>query len=232
MENIDYIFEPSRLLVVWHQSHADKPRHRRVIGELARVVDNAEFRYLRGTPDFELALAEGFLGFPAFPLKGGPELYKDCLDVFVRRLPPRKREDFKEYLAQYNLPSNFNGSDFALLGYTGARLASDAFELCPDFSNAQAPLDIVIEVSGAQYHAKDIKSVREGAAISFQPEPDNPFDPHAIMIKLEGSKIGYVNKAIAPGFARLLKSGTVEGVILKNVERKNVVILLVLVRYR
>ena len=167
MSTIENIFEPSRLLLVWHHSQPGAPRHRRVVGELVRQGDDASFRYLKDTEDFQAALEEGFYEFPAFSDKAGGERQSGALDVFMRRLPPRKREDFREYLAQYSLPADFSGSTFSLLGYTGARLASDTFELCPDLSDAEAPLDFVIEASGIQYHTTAENSFFEEDRIFF-----------------------------------------------------------------
>jgi hypothetical protein len=231
MSTIENIFEPSRLLLVWHHTNSDTPRHRRVVGELIRQGDDAAFRYLKDTEDFEAALDEGFFEFPAFADKNGQESQLGALDVFVRRLPPRKREDFKEYLAQYNLPSNFSGSAFSLLAYTGARLASDTFELCPDLSDAKAPLDFVIDVSGIQYHIDGKVQFLEDDEIFFKEEPENQFDHNAIKIIHSGHMIGYVNKALSPSFSRLLKTGKIKGTILKFSMQKNTPKLLVLVRY-
>lgn len=231
MSVIENIFEPSRLLLVWHHSQPGIPRHRRVVGELVRHGEDASFRYLKNTDDFHAALEEGFHEFPAFSDKGGGEHHTGALDVFMRRLPPRKREDFKEYLAQYSLPSDFSGSAFSLLGYTGARLASDTFELCPDLSDAKAPLDFVIEASGTQYHTEEGKNFKEDDPVTFEADFDNAHDKNAVKIIHNGSVVGFVNKALAPSFRRLLDSGGVEGSVLRFTERKSKSRLIILVRY-
>lgn len=230
MISVQNIFEPHRLFLVWHHLMPDAVRHRRVVGELIRDGEDASFRYLKDTADFEAAIDEGFIGFPAFDLKKD-KLQSNALDAFLRRLPPRKREDYKEYLAQYNLPTEFSGSTFALLGYTGARLASDAFELCPDLSDAVAPLDIVIELSGVQHHLNEDTDVVEGAAIEFKADSENPFDPNAVQALANGKIVGYVNKALSPSFKEMMSRGTVSGVILKRFKFKSKPGIIVLVRY-
>jgi hypothetical protein len=202
-----------------------------VVGELVRKGEDATFRYLKNTEDFEAALHEGFYEFPAFADKAGDKSQSGAMDVFMRRLPPRKREDFKEYLSQYNLPANFIGSDFALLGYTGARLASDNFELCPDLTGAKAPLDLVIEATGTQYHVRDSKVFKEGDEIFFEADPQNAHDQNAVQIIHQGHLIGYVNKALAPGFNQLLIVGGMEGRVLKFTERRGKARLLILARH-
>jgi len=231
MSTIEHLFEPSRLFLVWHHLNGDSPQHRRVVGELVRHGDDASFRYLKGTEDFKAAVNEGFLPFPAFAEENSSEFQSGALDVFVRRLPPRKREDFKEYLSQYNLPQNFAGLAFSLLAYTGARLASDGFELCPDLSDATAPLDFVIEVSGTQYYIDENCYFSEDDEVTFEAESDNPQDKNAIKVLHKNKVVGYVNKALAPSFSKLLSTGRVEGRVLKFSVQKNRQRLLVLVRY-
>lgn len=231
MSVIEHIFEPSRLLLVWHHSLPDTPHHRRVVGELVRHGEDVSFRYLKNTEDFQAALEEGFHEFPAFADKSNTAEQTGALDVFMRRLPPRKREDYQEYLAQYNLPPDFSGSSFSLLGYTGARLASDTFELCPDLSDAKAPLDFVIEASGTQYHNTDNHIFKEDDKVTFETDPENPHDKNAIKILHNLSVVGFVNKALSPSFLRLLQTGSLEGRVLRFSERKLQSRLLIMVRH-
>ncbi|WP_185268833.1 HIRAN domain-containing protein [Halopseudomonas xiamenensis] len=171
-----------------------------------------KFRYLKETEDYRLALEEGFIGFPAFTKSS--TIFDDALDAFYTRLPPRKRADFGKYLSQYGLPENFNGSHMALLGYTGARLASDSFELCPDYSDVTAPADILMEVTGAHYHVELARLPPPGEQVEFLPEPDNPHDKNAIAVIYRGAKIGYINKTTAIGFNKMLTTMDVSGCIL------------------
>jgi hypothetical protein len=231
VNTIENIFEPSRLFLVWHHSQPTGARSRRIVGELVKQGNDATFRYLKNTEDFEAALGEGFHEFPAFADRAGDASQPGAMDVFMRRLPPRKREDFKEYLSQYSLPNNFIGSDFALLGYTGARLASDNFELCPDLAGARAPLDLVIEATGTQYHVNENKIFNEGDEIFFEADPQNVHDRNAVQIIHQGHLIGYVNKALAPGFNQLLRAGRMDGRVLKFTERKGKARLLILARH-
>lgn len=232
MSTIENIFEPSRLLLVWHHLQPEGARHRRVVGELVRAGNDASFRYLKDTDDFDAALKEGFHEFPAFGDLGEGGSHTGALDVFMRRLPPRKREDFREYLSQYSLPPDFSGSAFSLLAYTGARLASDAFELCPDLSDAKAPLDFVIEASGVRHCLLDASSLEEGQPVSFEREPENQFDENAIGIYVGQQRVGYINKAMAPSFQRLLDTGNITGEVLRFTESRNRHRLLILVRYK
>lgn len=214
MNIIDHIFEPSRLYLVWHCTTEGNPHHRRIVGELFKDNDSVSFRYLKDTADYVLAEKEGFIGFPAFTMRGN-EKFENAIGVFLTRLPPRKRADFSKYLAQYALPSDFSGTDLALLGYTGARLASDSFELCPDFSDVLHPVDLVLEVSGTQYNMAESMVLTENEPVQFETEPENEHDSNAVAIHAQGGKLGYVSRAMNKSFKLLMDRCTVTGSVLK-----------------
>lgn len=230
MHTIDHVFEPTRLFLVWTSVTEGVARNRRIVGELLKRNDSYLFRYLKDTPDYHAAVNEGFISFPAFTIHGN-EWFENALAAFMSRIPPRKRQDFPKYLAQYGLPSNFSGSDFSLLGYTGARLASDSFELCPDLSTASAPIDIVLEVSGTQYN-KIFGELTEGMPINFVREPENTHDKNAIAIVTEFGRIGYVSRALNKGFSELLTHSVVQGSILSTNTINEKIKILVLAAFK
>ena len=230
MHTIDHIFEPTRLFLVWTSVADGVARNRRIVGELTKTDDSFVFRYLKDTPDYHAAVNEGFISFPAFTIHGN-EVFDNALSAFMSRVPPRKRQDFAKYLAQYGLPKTFNGSDFSLLGYTGARLASDSFELSPDLSTAATPIDIVLEVSGTQYN-KITGELSEGAKVYFVREPNNAHDENAIAIMTEFGRIGYVSRALNKGFSKLLDSSVVEGSILSINPINDKIKILVLAKFK
>lgn len=228
---VNHIFEPKRLYLVWHHSGDNSPRHRRVVGELYQDGNSVSFRYLKHSDDYKRAEEEGFIGFPAFTLHNN-ETFKNAIDVFSKRLPPQKRADFGKYLSQYGLPDSFEGSTLALLGYTGARLASDGFELCPDYSDMVAPADLVIEVAGAQYYLPPSDLPPDGDEVNFEFEPDNIHDINAVAILWKGTKIGYIGKSAAAGFAILTNKMKIKGFILKTSLRQDRVQVMILVECR
>lgn len=219
MNTLQHIVEPARLLLTWQPSDEQvSPRTRRVIGEV-RAESNGQtvFRYLKNTLDFEEAKKAGFRGFPAFDERQD-ETNQGVIESLMRRLPPRKREDFSEYLAQHRLPDPFSHSDMALLGYTGARLPSDGFALVPDFPADAVPCDFLMEVAGFRHVSrKDIESIRVGDEITFQVDAKNPVDTDALAVVHQGHYIGYVNRAIKHIFHNWLQSHHV----VASVERLN-----------
>ena len=148
MNPLRHIVEPVGLLLTWQPQEEQAPnRTRRVIGEVRPGKSGeAEFHYLKGTVDFDEAVKNGFQGYPAFNLRADEIFSSGVLESFLRRLPPRKRDDFAEYLALHRLPVPFENSDMALLAYTGARLPSDGFSLVPIFPENTAPCDFLIEI--------------------------------------------------------------------------------------
>ncbi len=216
MNVLRHIVEPSHLLMTWQpQDEAAQSRTRRVIGEVCVEPDGQViFHYLKDTPDFEAACKAGFKGFPAFRLEDS-ETRHGVIESFMRRLPPRKREDFTDFLAQHRLPSPFSYSDMTLFGYTGARLPSDGFALVPDFPEDAVPCDYLMEVAGLRHVlGTDVSSIRLGDAVTFEVDQGNPVDNDALCVMHQGRKIGYVNRALRTTFHRWLRlhhvSATVE----------------------
>jgi hypothetical protein len=217
---LSHIVEPERLLLTWQPvDEQSQHRTRRTVGEVLRgcIDSGMVFKYLSDTPDFKAAQMVGFQGFPAFPL-GGAEVTKGVHETFMRRLPPRKREDFVDFLAQHRLPFPFEYSDMALLGYTGARLPSDGFALVPQFPTDELPCDYLMEVAGLRHvYSGSMADIRNGDVVSFQAEPSNPVDSDALAVLHSGQVIGYVMRTMRSNFHTWLGSGRLSA----SVERQN-----------
>lgn len=224
MSSISHLCEPVKLLLTWQglESAANaEARSRYVVGELTPSADKvfATFRYLRDTPDFQKASQFGFQGHPAFRLSADETALTDVLQTFMRRLPSRKREDFPAYLQMHLLPYPFELSDFALLGYTGARLPSDGFALSPVFDGSDLPCQFVTDLAGTRYHttSADIDSVQIGDEAKLILEPENEIDPDAIRVEIDGKKMGYINRVIKNNIHGWLQCANVTA----EVSRKN-----------
>lgn len=203
MNRIQHIIEPERLWLIWQPGESDgQSRRRHLVGEIVRSENNVTFRYLESTVDFESAKKLGFLGYPAFKLNA-PEHNIGVLDAFLRRIPPRSRDDFEEYLERSRLPSGFSGSDFALLGYTGAKLPGDGFELCADLAEADSPFEIILEIAGFRHNTEIKKEdLVMGDPIEFLMDPLNAHDSNAIAVKMNGKMLGFVGRQYANQFHR------------------------------
>lgn len=216
MNPLIHIIEPERLLLTWQlPDEQAKSRTRRVVAELVNEGEGKTvFRYLTNTPDFVQAKAAGFQGFPAFDVDT-VEFTNSPIETFIRRLPPRNREDFAEFLAQHRLPSPFNYSDMALLGYTGAKLPSDGFALVPVFNAEQVPCDYLMEVAGLRhvYTGNIEDDIASGDLVSFESDQDNPVDQNALLVVCKNQKIGYVNRALLETFHSWLENHQIKATI-------------------
>ena len=58
-------------------------------------------------------------------------------------------------------------------------------------------------------HATGAKGVRPGDTLSLVREPDNPYDPCAVRVDREGTKVGYVRGAFAKRLADVMDQNNV-----------------------
>lgn len=204
---IEHIIEPRRLLLCW-QARDSQNRSRYVVGELVQREKSVTLRYFTDSPEFKDALNHGFVGYPAFPVRGGDVHTGQVLEAFTRRLPPRNRRDFSRYLEMRGISPDTQISDFALLGYTGAKLPNDGFEIVHTFEHAGEQFEFVLEVAGFRHESTiPAAQIEVGERVTFHPEPENKFDRNAIRIELHGTKIGYVARGHAPIIRNFLNQG-------------------------
>jgi len=215
---ISNISEPERLYLAWQAPDNLGDRFRWAVGVLHRVDGECVLRYLENGPKFEQLNSgrrkEGlesldFQGYPGFDPRIC-EHRKGVLDALMRRLPPRDRADFREYLQFFCLPDDFRHSDFALLGYTGAKLPSDGFSIVDPLDPQTETCEVMLEVAGFRYHQTGLTL---GEEVSLKPEPDNPQDPDAVGVFRGSERIGYVNRLKAPTIRTWLATRYVTGVI-------------------
>lgn len=215
MRTISKIIEPTRLLLTWQPPTGGA---RYVVGQIDRQQNNEYiFYYHVESGDFKKAQQKGFDGHPAFDMEC--EQHKNnVLDPFIRRLPPKKRKDFAEYLDQHLLHNPFGGSDFALLGYTGAKSPGDGFCLTFDPSIFNSEGELLLEVAGTRYYQKgiDLSKIIVGDIVSLVAEPDNPVDPHAIAVMHEQCKLGYINKVLCQQLKRKISQNKVSAFVAKK----------------
>ncbi|MBB5501562.1 hypothetical protein [Paraburkholderia sp. MM5384-R2] len=208
MSRLTYIREPSRLLLTWQppisEPHA---RTRRVVAEIVPSDEGTVLRYLPETDDYKAAVECGFVGYPAFR-PSTVEHRHGVLDAFTRRLPPRRREDFGDFLAKHRLPDPFPLSDLALLGYTGAALPSDGFAVVPDFPDQPGSFDYVTELAGVRHvHGLNLSDVSAGDEVEFAVDRENPIERDALFVVHHGKPLGYVNRALRARVAKWASTG-------------------------
>ena len=198
MRFIEHIIEPTKLLLAW-QSLDETHRTRYIVAELNRIENGVSLTYLVNTDDFKKAQARGFESYPAF--KETNITHSNVLDAFMRRVPPRSRGDISQYLEGIRLKPDAEFSNFALLGYSGAKLPSDGFSLIHPFNDVDGECELLIEAAGFRHLKKNRDlDVKIDAPASFLKEFNTVTNEDAICIAIGGQHIGYVNRGLIPTF--------------------------------
>ena len=219
MKFIEHIKEPTCLYLTWQPPITSEfSRTRRVVAKLVRTENSdANLKYLTDAEDYRAAAEMGFEGYPAFPLTR--PCYENVLCTFVKRMPPRKRGDFHKYLNAIRIPVEAKISDFALLGYSGAKLPEDTFNLCVCLRDETAPFELMTEISGFRHHAG--MNIREdlhpGDIVSLDKEPTNEYDPNAIKVLRQNVHIGYIDRVITGDFHLWMDEGRIKSVQIERI---------------
>jgi len=235
VSHIEHIIEPTKLLLTWRpRTGPDRGRH--IVAELHRNGDDADLVYLRDTDDYAAAKAKGFVGeYQGFPAEKD---YSGVLAAFMGRLPPRQRSDFDKFMEAIRIPPGTEVSDFALLGYAGARLPGDDFYIIHPFDEAQAPFEFLLLMAGCGHYRSPVpfERFKSGMAARFELELDRRYDPEAVRIvipEVSPETAGYVPRGLASGFRKWLMAGLhVDGIIerVNGIGDRPVVYLFVTVR--
>lgn len=207
MHYIEHIIEPKKLLLIW-QSQRIAHRTRYIVGELEAVNGQFTLKYLVGTPDFEEAKKWGFESYPAFPHLD--KVYDNVLDAFMRRVPPRTRGDFPQYLQGLRLKTDTQFSDFALLGYSGAKLPSDGFSLLHPFSNIHIACELLVEAAGYRHLHSNFEGISLNDAVTFEPHFNSDQQQEEIEILANGRRIGNVTRGLLPTFSDWIAKQRIE----------------------
>lgn len=203
---IDHIVEPDRLLLSWQPPAGSVDRMRRFVAVLYRRHDDADLFYLRDNEDFQEACKLGFTEYPGFSID---QDHRNVLAAFMGRLPPRKRTDFARYLESFRIRPDAQISDFALLGYSGAKLPDDDFVVVHPFDSAEPSFELMLPIQGYRYYREGLplEQLKIGLPARFEKEPENAQDPQAIRILINDKKGGYVSRGLTRQFQIWMDSG-------------------------
>ena len=128
-----------------------------------------------------------------------------------RRLPPRSRSDFGNYSRHFRIPPDAKISNFGLLGLSEARLPNDGFSLVDPLNGKVDQCDLMLEVAGFRYYSAEIgRAIELGEPVQIVPEPASDHDPNAIMIRIDHTKIGNINRLQTAAFSMWLSDQSVE----------------------
>jgi hypothetical protein len=199
MHFIDHIVEPTRLYLAWQPTSEDC-HTRYIVGELLKeVCGDISLRYFLDTKDVNDAIKAGFDGYLAFPAL--EKVHHNVLDSFLRRIPPRERGDFTQYLEGLRLHPEAQLSDFALLGYSGAKLLSDGFSLIHPFDNVAGTCELMTEVSGFRHYVTQLNSeLKVGDTVSLAIECNDVVSQRAVRVTYGDQLVGYINRGLKDTF--------------------------------
>jgi hypothetical protein len=155
----------------------------------------------------------------------------------MRRLPPSQRGDFDKFREAIRIP-NVKISDFALLGYAGAKLPGDDFTIVNPFDDAKPPFELLLLVAGYRYYQDAVprEDLKLGMAAKFELAQDNIHDPNAVRVVIpdvSDCTAGYVCRGLLPQFRRWLATGlAIQGTVerLNGTEERPLLYLFVTVR--
>lgn len=221
---IQHPVEPAELVLAWQapDEFRDEDRRRWEVGIIKRQGPATHFRYFDepefGTRNFGRPLEQlrryGFEGYPAFKFVPGRVYATEVLETFERRLPPRNRADFDQYLEYFSVAPSSKPSLLQLLAITEARLPGDGFSLIDPLDVNMEDGEVVFEIAGYRHESPEV--VPElGEQLVLRSEPENEWDPRAVAVYLSGTKIGFVNKIQAPVVGDWLKSRQTTCVLLR-----------------
>lgn len=213
MNFIEHIIEPTKLFLAWHTLDETR-RTRYIVAELNRMGDEITLSYLPNTESFTKAQINGFEPYTAFP--DISKTYHNVLGAFMRRLPPRKREDFKNYLEGLRLKPDVKITDFALLGYSGAKLLSDGFSIIHPFIGVDGPCEILLEAAGYR-HISSKPDIKIGDVASFVKEYNEPAQEEAIRIEVNKNHIDYVNRGLRPAFFEWMRDNRITDACIEKI---------------
>ncbi|MFL6758935.1 HIRAN domain-containing protein [Sphingomonas sp.] len=218
---IDVLCEPRELFLAWQPSDAAADRMRWAVGLIRPHGQDFELRYLKPGPEFEglnsgkgfeRLQALGYVGYPAF--SAHQSVHREGVRAaLMRRLPPRHRSDFAEYIKQFRMKPGTPLSDFALLARTEAKLPSDGFSLVDPLDPTTSRCDLMLEVAGYRHYSPSNHHIKVGTRVELLPEPNNSFDPNAVQILVQGQKIGNINRLQAGTFLHWLRTCKVDATI-------------------
>ncbi len=204
MRYIEHIAEPDKLLLSWQNS---SERQRMLVAKLVRKENDADLVYFKDSEEFLKAESLEFEGYPGFTIE--KEIHKNVLASFMKRLPPRSRGDFNRFLDALRIKPETEISNFALLGYSGAKLPDDDFTVIHPFENASTPFEVLLLVQGYQYYQEQLPLalLSDDMEAHFEAEPNNQYDPEAIKIIINDVIVGYVSRGLTRSFHKWMQNG-------------------------
>lgn len=235
MKLIEKLIEPKKLLIIWQAPGDDSNQPagtRFVVGEIVNDGARARLRYYNNK-EVETAIHKGFNGLTAYPYEPDKDFNGNLVDILSKRLPPKSRGDYDDYLRSHRISPTADGiTILSLLAYTSGKLEGDGFSFAHAFEEAEAPFDYAFEIAGFRYHqGMDIKPITslQNSVVDLKIEADNKHDKDAIVVLCKGHKLGYVPKGLNSVLKKFMSTHKVTAFITKingTLQKPNILVYL------
>ena len=206
-----------RALLVWQRplGQSDERRDRFAVAELVQCEGQVSFRYFDDSRIVNANKA-GFNGYPGLSI-GSEHLDQLAMGVLIRRLPPKSRADFGEYLETFGLSRSQELPDLTLLAYTGARSTNDSFSICETFDGFQVPFTFIFDVAGSRHYEDNHTALEVGGQLRLEREEQNEYDQNAVrFVRSDGAVVGYVNRLQAETVGRWLEQFEIKATVFRK----------------
>lgn len=175
-----------KIFIAWKEAQGSR---RFIIAKIKRnKSEGVTFEYC--DEGFESAQKRGLDHF--FGFKNAPKLSPDQVEqLLMQRFISKDRPDRNEFLSFWEALET--SDTFDLLALTQGKSPTDNFEFLAVYY-PQKGLRFVSDLAGISHLQLPRGTVQKDDILTFQSEPNNEFDAHAIAIYKDGTKVGYVKK--------------------------------------
>ena len=179
--------EISHIYLAWREGAG----HRRIIiGVIKRRATGVSFSYIK--EGLEEAKKHGFVTYSDFPDEN--RVYtENVLDIFGLRLNKSEREDIQKYYDYWEIDPQYKDDKYYLLAHTQGLLPTDNFEFLADY-NPIKKCSFISELCSLTFRDLPKDTFNEGDILTWQKEPNNPYDKYAVKVFKGDTFVGYVKR--------------------------------------
>jgi hypothetical protein len=183
---------PRSFSVIWQNM---RTRQFLRVGRLEFTGSEFAFEYM---PDAELD--SDFEPFPAFPDPGQTYVSGELFPFFADRLSSAAAPDNDHLLAALGLTRD-EATPVELLARTWGATPHDTIQVVPEPLEQPDETEVLLFLVSGVRHVDEsalesvtmrVAALRNGQALDFRDEPDNPNNPRAVLLCADGQPVGWV----------------------------------------
>ncbi len=153
-------------------------------------VFGSTFRYLKD--GVKEARDQGFVCFPEFP--DVQKTYStNVMNALALRINDSERSDIQSYYDFWGIPETARKDTYRLLAYTQGILPTDNFEFLAEYYGVPG-VSFVSELTGLSENQLSNDAIQEGDELDWKLEPDNEYDPYAVVLMKNNRILGHVKR--------------------------------------